>query len=408
MKKSMFFYFVLFFYLGFNIQTTQAVTTEPCENMVISESSGVLYIYEDNILTLKIDDYREFNLSGYQCFNEGTYLFGSVHIDNQNPYYDGFIGYYHDGIVNFEYIDLGYNELLHSLYLLDEELVVRLMVLDESGRDLVVIEERFIQLSENLEFGSYFILDHPIISIEQDHNRLMINDDYEQGSNFALYGDLSTLYPDDEIAVKDVYEGEAEILFLNEAMINDLVYEHSAMIDYPGYYTFENDHQTSTFEVQPSINIIDGMVYVEPVEINLMSGQLFIDGVISPNQTTISSYGLHNLTINGINGYTKTLSFVIDYDVTGVQTNQIYTSDLHITFEGIGYLNHNFVTSPLDISDPGEYILEVVGTNDYTKRFAFEVTEPDSFNISQIVEYLDVGIATVVVVVGILILRKKK
>ena len=66
----------------------------------------------------------------------------------------------------------------------------------------------------------------------------------------------------------------------------------------------------------------------------------------------------------------------------GIVNDHTYFEPVEILFNGEGFLNNQLVTSPLIVTDAGEYILKLRGDNNYLETYYFQIdTETDSYNL---------------------------
>ncbi len=234
-----------------------------------------------------------------------------------------------------------------------------------------------------------------------------------ENHNYVLIDkDLSVFEDNDHLDMDSgtVYSDTVRIPTVNEAILNGEAISAGIEINYPGIYELEYNDYLYKFTVEPTLGgIEDGVVYDAPVTPLFKSGNAMLNGSAFVSGTVIDQPGSYTLSIEGIGGYQKSVSFLISSNIDGVFNNQTYTEDLEINFSGIGYLNNVHMTSPINISEPGEYILKIQGENDYLESYYFQIEEPESGNsMIDIVQKYDFVLFGIVLVVSIFVLRKKK
>jgi hypothetical protein len=185
--------------------------------------------------------------------------------------------------------------------------------------------------------------------------------------------------------------------------------EHGVRIDFPGHYILQYDGFDYQFTVEPTISGVDDLAsYNEPVTPFITSGKLFLNDDLFVSGSTISDPGYYELTIQGINGYQKVISFTITSHLSGVVHNQTYQEPVEMTFNGTGYLNNGFITSPFRVEDPGEYVLTIEGKNTYKETYYFAIMEPPkAYTMMDFLRQYDLVILGVTIVGGLLVLKKK-
>ena len=92
----------------------------------------------------------------------------------------------------------------------------------------------------------------------------------------------------------------------------------------------------------------------------------------------------------------------------GIVNNGKYTDEVQITFNGDGYLNNGYVTSPLIISEKGEYLLQVKGEGGYSEQYAFTIEQDlESLTFASFLRDYDLIIFGITLISGFIVLKKK-
>ena len=74
-----------------------------------------------------------------------------------------------------------------------------------------------------------------------------------------------------------------------------------------------------------------------------LNNDIYLSGSI------VSKPGYYQFLLSGANGYVEECNFTITCNMDGVSNNNVYDSDIEVIFNGEGYLNNQFVNSPLHV-----------------------------------------------------------
>lgn len=148
----------------------------------------------------------------------------------------------------------------------------------------------------------------------------------------------------------------------------------------PGNHTLVingvNDYsKTITF----TVNLIDsgiknGDTFIDSASYTYSGGSVTLDGNAYISGATISEIGNHAIVVNGSSGFNKTINFTIEPSITGLEAGHIYYSAITpIINGGTITLDGNAYTSGTEISDIGNHVLSITGSNGYIKTINFEI-----------------------------------
>ena len=189
-----------------------------------------------------------------------------------------------------------------------------------------------------------------IKKITSNEHYILFNYDYDDLYDGAIRDDLTILLPNDvlDIANQEMFINEVNIEFLNSALLyNNAEYN---------------------FILKPLVlGVENNKSYNESVSPSISSGNVVLNNDIFISGTEISKPGNYELTINGINNYSEIYNFTIVSNMTGITNNHTYLEPVTVSFSGEGYLNNQFIDSPAEVSETGEYILKIKGENNVPK-----------------------------------------
>ena len=139
--------------------------------------------------------------------------------------------------------------------------------------------------------------------------------------------------------------------------------------------TGENGYtKTINFEIELVVDGVEnGITYYTPVIPFISGGTITLDGAAYESETPITTKGHHTLVITGANSFRETINFTIETTIIGVADGQTYTETLYpdingenMTLNGVAYNNE-------PIENCGNYTLTITGTNGYSKTITFVI-----------------------------------
>ncbi len=341
-------------------------------------------------------------------------LYGYIHkTENNNSYYDGLLIVldYFGNEVNKIVYDYQNEEDVKQVLYVDPIIFIHLRSSQMNEREeydflkdeIIAIDKEF-QLLEKYSFFTeikYITTNNQMLLIDVDNDSIFdrgITTNLEEISNDKIF-----------LENNDFFQGEIFIPFLNSAKLNDKPVENGVYINQPGNYLLEINKQQYNFIVDPLIEGVENnQTYNKSISPQISSGSLMLGTKRFVSGDKIEKPGNYQLIINGVGGYIKIINFTITSNLKGVVNNGQYVGDVEITFNGEGYLNNGFVTSPLTIKKPGDYILQIKGEGGYVEQYTFSVTEEEStLTFASFLQDYDIIIFAITVISGYLVLKKK-
>lgn len=275
-------------------------------------------------------------------------------------------------------IDNRYNEFLSTYFFTLEEAV------DFESR---------ISVPERLNHGVVFD-DVLYLGVYENRDYLYaINHDFELYDDDVVYGIIN----------QQAYVGKANGFVMNPARVGSEVVFGYFEIDYPGHYVIELRDENVHFTVDPVISgVTDEGVYNGSVKIDVSSGYILKNGQVFSLDSHIDAPGYYDITVEGLNGYEKTISFTITSNIDGIFDGQTYQDERILTFKGEGYLNNRLIASGLVIDEAGEYNLRIIGENGYVEQHHFKIEFSDNGSSgNNIMLYMEIGLlVSAVLLVG--------
>lgn len=351
---------------------------------------------------------------GVKEINGEHVFFGSINSGaEENRVFDGYILLVSESGETIDELsfDCGHDEHVIDVFMMDEIILVQLWSNNEYSRD---------QLQYFTELRTYDYEYNLIDSVrysEYYYHTHVKNGYYFFGTNSTtsvgmINSDLEIFYETDslKIAKDTVYDKEVDIPLINSAILNGTEVFNPIKISYPGIYNLIYNGFNYRFTVDSEINgVEDSGVYDEPVTPTVSEGNSTLNGEQFISGTTISKPGNYILTIVGEGGYKNSKHFTISSSIKGVLNNQTYHEAVNIEFDGEGYLNNVHMTSPIIVSEIGDYTLKIQGENDYYESYFFTVEEEvKDTSFLKFVQTYDIVLFVVVMGAGYFILKKKK
>lgn len=352
-----------------------------------------------------------YNTFGALCFDDEYFIYGYINVETTDSYYDAYILHLDlEGNILHEFIiDYGEQEESKFLYIIDDIIMVHVSQGVSGEEDIEHVQDFIITYDMNFNKIDEITLTEHIKRHKVENGLLIVDYDFKNPYEFAIDNQLKVYVDGDVLQVQDTYIGSASIAFFNQATLNGESVEHGVFIDYPGNYKLEYNGSVYTFTVEAEISgVVDNETYNEPVSIQSSMGYLTLNNEPYSMGEEITKPGNYTFKVEGANNYEKSISFTIVSNLDGVIDGHSYHNPLIITFDGEGYLNNNFVTSPLEVIDEGDYVLRIKGVNGYSETYQFQIkAEENNVDLSGIIQHVDIVIIVVVVVSGVIVLRKK-
>lgn len=356
---------------------------------------------------------ERYHIKGVINSNDQLILYGSAHVSGAETYYDSvFIVFDESGnFLDKVIVDYGDLEEVEKIFYLDGAFIVQTIEHKDMNDDFVYVKNHFLLYDDNFEEINRIEVSKEIMSSKLDNNYVLFTYDYDDFFEFGLNGSLNLIEHDDllDIQENEVFKVPLFLEFINTALLNGEIISNGLLIDYPGRYdlVFNNNeyHFTYTSNLQ---GIEDGGVYTEGVTITFNGGLVSLNNDVITSGTHVAEPGSYQIAIAGVNGYTENYSFTITSDMDGVTNNHIYEELVAVSFNGDGYLNNQFVESPLQIEDDGDYILKIRGENNYIETYFFSLEKPNKqVSFLGFIQKFDIVILVVTLITGGIILKKK-
>lgn len=359
--------------------------------------------------TLVLHD-MEYYINDVICTEDRYVLYGYTHGDNYENYYDDLLVVYNFNGEKLleERTDYGELEEITDVFYMNQTYYIVVHQTYDNGhyehlKNLIEVRDNQFNIIETID------VPEEVFRFKTENDMLILQYEYVLFSSLGIKSDGGLVHVDDPIVIEKEYYGSMTIEFLNEARLNNEIVENGVYIEYPGNYEFIYDGFTYEFVVHPLIKgVEDKNISKEEVLLEYSAGNGMLDNDSFISGTRISDPGNHLFIVNGINEYSKEIEFTISASVEGITNGHTYENEVKIEFNGDGYLNNNHVTSPLLVSDIGDYILTIKGANGYLDMYEFSVVETDTSNsLSGFVKNLDIFLVVIVVIMGVIVIKKK-
>lgn len=412
MKKIVFLFCLAFLNVPQTIEAEDMLTCNGSTVVVDSNPTTPLSITMNGSSPFKtvIDDEGiKYYVNDVLCTNEGSIYYGYLHNDNADTFYDAFfIALDNDGNVVMKHVqdDGGLEEVKEIVYI-DYTYFVRYQYSEDVDHEIEYRSSHILMVNQVFEVVSSYDVQR-VREMDYKGNLLLLNYEYDNLYDLGISSSGDTFYSGDIIELEEVYYGRMSIDYINDGFLNGSKVSNGISVDYPGVYDFTYYDQVHHFIVHPIISGIEDMaVYSEPLSISFDNGNARLNNEPYLSGEMIDSPGNYTFTIDGINGYILEVNFTITPNITGVINGHTYENNIVIEFEGEGYLNNNKVTSPLELDEKGDYVLKVKGVNGYLETYQFSIIETQNKSFASIVQNLDIFFVVIIVVCGVIILKKK-
>jgi hypothetical protein len=424
MKKAtfLFIFIMICFSMSFNELKAEEFSfsgyTVSLEEQVI-DGEGKIIVTKGGInpfeTVIGIEGYN-LHYNGVSIYGEHFVIYGYTVGGHDKRDYNGFFFILDkDGVVLLGeegLIDYGFREDVKNVYTYDHRLMVE--VLQTTDIDYQVTEMKHIYLLYNESFE--LVQEH---SISETMKEVVVKDKillgrYQTGDlfDFGILSSGEIVWKEDNIGVSDgaVYNHEVCLNFINQITLNDEIITDDICVDVIGTHYLTHNDQTITFDIEPFIEgVEDGSIYYEPVMISFNGGYATLNGDSYASNQEILDIGKYVFVVEGLNEYKKELHFEIGSVVEGITNNTVYEEDVTIQFTGQGYLNNQYVTSPITIDNDGEYIFKIKGKDGYLESYYFEILSvKEESGFLDFVQKVDVFVLGTVLIIGIVIVKKKR
>lgn len=373
------------------------------------EKLGVNPFYYDLVY-----ENADISVNGVEEIKGNHYFYGSIHYDDNDSFYESFIIVI-DENGNFvrDYVkDFGFDEEINGIYYIDSVIFVVTAQSTIEIMDYNFMNTIITKFDTDLNYLDEEIIPIMFNNVDATDRMLLLNTNYNDNFTHGLKSDMEWIFPNDSLMIptNQRYSEPVQIDFLNEATLNGNQVYNGLSIEYPGNYVLAYNDFTYRFVVDSYIDgIEDNKIYSTPVIATVGLGNIFLNDDLYISGTEISEPGNYNLEVRGANNYILGCEFTITSNLQGVTHNHSYSEPVEVTFNGSGYLNNAFIESPYIISAPGDYILKIQGANNYLETYYFNIEgESDDVSFIDFIQKYDVLFLVITVITGYLIIKKKK
>lgn len=204
------------------------------------------------------------------------------------------------------------------------------------------------------------------------------------GGNTYTYNFI--IEPDYSIFESDIIE-EVSFEYTNATVeLNNEPYTSNTLINEVGNYVLVvygvNGYvKTIEFSIDSYCNIKNGEEFIDSIEVIVSGGNIQLDGETYTGSIIVGEIGNHKIIITGINGYEKTINFIINPTITGVEDYEYYFCEVTPTINSNNIkLNGDDYQSGEKINETGIYELVILGSNGYEKTINFIIL-PNDFEV---------------------------
>lgn len=358
------------------------------------------------------DDSEHYFINGVKEFRDYYILFGYGFTNNSGTEYDSlyFVLDSAGNIIGKDLRDYGSMETIKDIFYIDDILITYTESVEEHDHSYEFSSNFFTSFNHNFNYLDSREISSKISKISSNELYILIgysNPEYDLG----LKSDLSSIKKNDLLNIKEgeIFTESVSIDFINGAILNNDYVENGTTITYPGNYTLNYNNMIYNFTVIPVINgVTSDKIYNQSIRPEFSGGNIILNNDVYISNTEISKPGNYEFIINGANNYTDKLSFTITSNLEGIINNSSYKEPVNISFKGDGYLNNQFIESPYEVTESGEYVLKIRGENNYLETYYFSIDEePSKAGISDFIQRVDIIVLVVVLISGGIILKKK-
>jgi hypothetical protein len=356
---------------------------------------------------------RDYNIKGVKNYNDLFIVYGSVHIHNVDTYYDAvFIVFNEAGeLISEDITDHGDLEENEDIFFLDGVYILQTTEHTDISGDIRYKRNHFTLYDENFNIINHQIINTEINNISFVNNYLLFSYDYDDFFEFGFDSSLNIIEHDDRLDIlqNEIFFEPLYLNFINDGILNGDTISNGHKIDYPGNYKFIYNKNEYNFILKSNVSgITCDSVYTDQVMITFDYGNATLNNDIYLSGSIVSKPGYYQFLLSGANGYVEECNFTITSNMDGVSNNNVYDSDIEVIFNGEGYLNNQFVNSPLHVKNDGDYILKIRGENDYLETYFFTLEEgKEDVTFINFIQKFDIVILIVVSLSTLVILKKK-
>lgn len=358
------------------------------------------------------DDLEHYFITGVKQIEEYYVLYGYGFTNNSSTEYDSLIFVFDSAgnTVHKDLRDYGSMENVIDVFYIDDIFISCTEKVNDTGHSYEFNSNYFTSYDLDFSFLDSVEVSSKIVRLESNEMYILVGYDNLE-YDIGIRNDLSLIRKNDLIDITEgqVFNETVSIEFINSATINNDYIENGVTIDYPGKYTLVYNNNEYNFVVLPKISgVADKQIYNDSVTPSISNGNVILNNDIYVQGTVVSAPGIYELTVNGANNYSSDLSFTIVSNLTGIVNNNKYTEPVTLEYNGNGYLNNQFIESPYEVGEPGDYIFKIKGENNYLETYFFTIEdEVEETGFIDFVQRVDILILVGVLISGGIILKKK-
>ena len=193
-----------------------------------------------------------------------------------------------------------------------------------------------------------------------------------------------------EVDFEDVVDGgeytEDIILSLDDAYSyshnGTIIFEDKKIFDigYHNIKVYEDNTviQDISFTILPRLHkqLADQIIDDEVRIFTYNRGRIYLNTQEIPNGTNESKVGYHNVTIEGINGYSVSYDFtIVNSQLEFLEQTGFTYSDVNLSYDNFHaiYLEDKYLAEDLELEYAGNYKVRVIGYRGYDKTYEFTI-----------------------------------
>lgn len=359
-----------------------------------------------------IGEYDE--IFGVKEMNSHIFVYGYNFRLNSSTQYDSLVYIFdmNGTLISKIVLDFGEMEIIEDIYFIDDIYLMHTEQRIDCDFDYLFSANYFSSFDVNFNHLKDLETTLDIVGLETTDRYLLLRSTHYGQFELAIRSDLTSFTPEDNLNIVDreIYTKPFFLEFINGGQLNDDYVEHGVMIDYPGNYIFDYGNQVYHFTLMPTVlGLEQNKIYTERVTPIVDKGNILLNNDVFISGTEITKPGNYELLVKGVGDYEYWIEFTIAHHLSGIINHQTYYENVILTFTGDGYINNQYIESPFEVVEPGDYILKIKGENNYLETYYFQISEEDNdVSIVDFIQKIDIFVLVVVVISGIIVLKKSK
>ncbi len=236
----------------------------------------------------------------------------------------------------------------------------------------------------------------------------IVNGAYEYAFMLHIDPGLAGIEADGE------YDRPVTIMAGGDLTLDGTVFVSGTTVAEPGFHEFiiagaNGFSERIAFVIHPFVaNVSEGLQTASSLRIFSNAGSLTLDDQPYVSGDLVSAPGNHVLIAYGVNGYMKTISFLILPSVTGIENGGVYVGSAAFSVNGTAVLDGITVSGALVVKTVGDHELVLFLNGETYATILFSVTaEPVAASWWQSFPFLETGLGILALIGFFLIFRKK-